>query len=136
MNRWNTLLVTAAVALIAGNGWAQAIVREAPKDVKPGIIEVTTAPRIKVDGKDDRFTPGVRVRDEKNMLVLTGRLTNKKFYTVYRRDVTGQVHEVWLLTPEEYRRLGGEDTGNPQGYKRFAELLDIIWAARAAGWLR
>ena len=42
------------------------------------------------------------------------------------------MHEVWLLREEEYRKLGGTsaDLGNPEGYKRFAELLDLIWAAR------
>ena len=61
---------------------------------------------------------------------------NQKLYTVYRRDPAGFVHEVWLLTADEYRKIGGTDAGNPEGYKRFIELLNLIWAARTAGLFR
>lgn len=132
MNRWTRsallgLSFTASVAL-AQSGF----VREAPKDVKPAIIAVSaTPPIITVDGKADRFSPGVRIRDRNNMLVLTGALANKSLYTVYRRDGAGLVHEVWLLNEEEYAKVGGSNGGDANGYKRFAELLDLIWAARA-----
>jgi hypothetical protein len=136
MNRWKTL-VASALLVLATAAAAQGIVREAPKDVRPAVIEVSaTPPIIKLDGKDDRFSPGVRIRDLNNMLVLTGNVANQKLYTVYRRDPAGFVHEVWLLTADEYKKLGGTDAGNPEGYKRFVELLNLIFAARAAGWLR
>jgi hypothetical protein len=131
MNRWTRsallgLSVTVSVA------FAQGFVREAPKDVKPAIIAVSaTPPIISVDGKADRFSPGVRIRDRNNMLVLTGGVAGQSLYTVYRRDGAGLVHEVWLLNEEEYAKAGGVKAGDPNGYKRFAELLDLIWAARA-----
>jgi hypothetical protein len=83
-----------------------------------------------MDDKPDRLSPGVRVRDLNNMLVLTGALANKTVYTVYRRDGSGLVHEVWLLTEAEYAKLGGVNAGDANGYKRFIELLNLIWAAR------
>ena len=48
------------------------------------------------------------------------------------------MHEVWLLNEEEFKKLGGTSTdlGNPEGYKRFAELLNLIWTARALAMLR
>ena len=131
MTRW-TRTALAGVAFAATAVCAQSVVREAPKDVKPAIIAVsTTPPLITLDGKEDRLSPGVRVRDRNNMLVLTGQLAGKSLYTVYRRDSTGLVHEVWLLNEEEFRKLGGNpDLSTPDGYKRFNELLDMIWAAR------
>jgi len=51
---------------------------------------------------------------------------------VYKRDASGLVHEVWLLNEEEFKKLGGNSAnlGDPEGYKRFYELLDLIWANR------
>ena len=133
MNRWiRTALVGLSLATAALAATAQGIVREAPKDVKPGIMAVSaTPPIITMDGKADRMSPGVRIRDLNNMLVLTGGLANKTVYTVYRRDSSGMVHEVWLLTEAEYRKLGGVNASDPNGYIRFLQLLELIWSARA-----
>ena len=133
MNRW-TRIALAGLAFAATAVTAQVTtVRGAPVDVKPAIIAVSaTPPIITVDGKADRFSPGARIRDRDNRLVLTGTLAGQSVYTVYKRDPFGLVHEVWLLNEEEFTKLGGSsaDLGNPEGYKRFAELLDLIWAAR------
>jgi hypothetical protein len=109
---------------------AQGIIREAPKDVKAAMMVVTAPPEITIDGKADRLSPGSRIRDLNNMLVLSGGLVNKSLPVVYRRDSAGLVHEVWLLTPEEYARLGGAGGDGAEGYKRFAELLALIFGMR------
>ena len=109
---------------------AQGVIREAPKDVKPGLMVVTQAPVITMDGKVDRLSPGSRIRDLNNMLVLSAGITGKEIPVVYRRDPSGLVHEAWILTPEEYRKLGGANTGDPDGYKRFNELLALIFGLR------
>lgn len=131
MNRW-TRLACASLALAATAVVAQITTqRGAPLNVKPAVIAVSaTPPIIQVDGKPDRFSPGARIRDRDNRLVLTGTLAGKTLYTVYKRDAAGLVHEVWLLDAEEFRKLGGVDQGDPEGYKRFYELLDLIWANR------
>lgn len=132
MNRWTRSLL-AGIALIATATMAQNFVREAPKDVKPAIIAVSaTPPIITVNGQADRLSPGARVHDRNNMLMLSGALAGKTLYTVYRRDSAGLVHEVWLLNADEYAKVGGSDVGTPQGYLRFAELLNIIFGTRAA----
>ena len=134
MNRWTrTALLGLTLAATAATAQIESI-RSAPKDVKPAIIAVSaTPPIIQVDGKDDRFSPGARIRDRDNRLVLTGTLAGKSVYTVYKRDPMGLVHEVWMLNEEEFTKLGGTsaDLGSPEGYKRFAEFLDLIWSARA-----
>jgi hypothetical protein len=142
MNRW-TRRALAALTLCSLAGFAataalaQTVMRDAPKDVKPAVIAVSaTPPIITLDGKADRFSPGVRIRDRNNMLTLSGGLANRTLYTVYKRDGMGLVHEVWLLSPEEYEKVGGKYNGDGEGYKRFMELLDLIWAARAAYFLK
>lgn len=139
MNRCNEILarlVLAACAAFAGlllilphSAGAQSIVREAPKDVVLGQLAVTAPPEITIDGKPDRLSPGSRIRDLNNMLVLSGAMVGKTVPVVYRRDAAGLVHEAWILTEEEYRKLGGAGRG-ADGHKRFAELLAIIFGAR------
>ena len=133
MNRWTrTALLGLSFAASAASAQIESI-RSAPRDVKPAVIAVSaTPPIIQVDGKADRFSPGARIRDRDNRLVLTGTLAGRSVYSVYKRDAAGLVHEVWLLNEEEYRKLGGKaaDAGDPEGYKRFQELLELIWANR------
>jgi hypothetical protein len=136
MSRW-TPIALLGLSLAATTACAQGFVREAPKDVKPAIIAVSaTPPLITVNGQQDRLSPGARVRDRNNMMVLSGQLAGKTLYTVYRRDGAGLVHEYWLLNEEEYAKVGGKYDGSPDGYRRFAELLDLVWLARAAYLLR
>jgi len=108
---------------------AQGIQRSAPKDVVLGRMVVTAPPEVTLDGKADRLSPGSRIRDLNNMLVLSGSLVGKTLPVVYRRDAAGLVHEVWILTAEEYSKLGGTGGGS-DGARRFAELLDFIFGAR------
>jgi hypothetical protein len=109
---------------------AQGMRREAPKDVVLGQMVVTSPPIITMNGKPDRLSPGSRIRDLNNMMVLSGGIVGKVLPVVYRRDAVGLVHEVWILTPDEYAKLGGTSSGDPQGYQRFNELLAIIFGAR------
>ena len=48
------------------------------------------------------------------MLVLSGSVVGKTLPVVYRRDAAGLVHEVWILTAEEYSKLGGTAGSAPK----------------------
>ena len=92
---------------------------------------VTAPPEVTLDGKPDRLSPGSRIHDLNNMMVLSGTIVSKDLPVVYRRDPSGLVHEVWLLSDEEYSKLGGSGAGgDAQGHKRFADLLGAIFGAR------
>ena len=129
MNRWIKVFI-AALGLCAGAAFAQGMQRDAPKDVVLGRMVVTAPPEITLDGKPDRLSPGSRVRDLNNMLVLSGGIVGKSLPVVYRRDAAGLVHEAWILTEDEYTKLGGANGGTPDGYKRFNELLALIFGLR------
>ena len=105
MKRCSLLFI--ALAFIASLAFAQGIRREAPKDVVLGRMSVTAPPQIALDGKPDQLSPGSRIRDLNNMLVLSGALAGKTLPVVYKRDAAGLVHEAWILTEEEYAKLGG-----------------------------
>jgi hypothetical protein len=117
------------LAFLAASALAQGIQRSAPKDVVLGRLAVTAPPEITLDGKPDRLSPGARIRDLNNMLVLSGGMVGKTLPVVYKRDSAGLVHEVWQLTDEEYSKLGGAGSGS-DGAQRFAELLALIFGAR------
>jgi hypothetical protein len=130
MNRCIRIFI-AGSALLASIVSAQGIQRDAPKDVVLGQLVVTAPPQVTMDGKPDRLSPGSRIRDLNNMLVLSGGVVGKTLPVVYRRDAAGLVHEAWVLTDEEYRKLGGvSGTSSPEGHKRFADLLAVIFGAR------
>ena len=133
MNRWTTQALL-GLCLFVGAATAQTLIRNAPADVKPAIIAVSaTPPIITLNGEPARLSPGARIRNTQNLLVLSGSLAGQSLYTVYRKDAAGLVHEVWMLTPAEYEKVGGANVGDPEGYKRFYELLNLIFGLRSQG---
>ncbi len=118
MNRWISrfLSATALLALISGAVQAQTEdspnIRKFPLDAKRGELIVLGAPDVSIDGKADRLSPGVRIRDASNALVLSGTLTNAKLLVNYTRDNIGLVQNVWVLTTEEAKvKMPGQATG-------------------------
>ena len=151
MNRWIavTLLLPLALAAhaqasgeapgapvaqpLAQPGQAPApgvVTRRAPADVKPARLVVTQPPQVTLDGKPDRLSPGARIRGTNNMMMLSGSVIGQTLPVVYRRDPLGLVHEVWVLTEDEYRKVAGADDGSPDGHRRFAELLNMVFGLR------
>ena len=151
MNRWisATFLLAAAMAAhaqssgeqpgaaaaqpLAQPGQAPAagvVTRRAPADVKPARLVVTQPPQVTLDGKPDRLSPGARIRGTNNMMMLSGSVIGQTLPVVYRRDPLGLVHEVWVLTEDEYRKVAGADDGSPDGHRRFAELLNMVFGLR------
>ena len=63
------------------------------------------------------------------MLVLSGSLAGSTVPVVYKRDSAGLVHEVWILTADEYTKLGGA-AGKGSGTQAFVNLLALIFGAR------
>lgn len=128
MNRW--ILLPAALLLAAAVAQAQVVIRSAPADVKPARLTVTAPPQITLNGQPDRLSPGARIRGINNLMLLSGSVVGQVLPVVYRRDAAGLVHEVWVLTDEEYNRVAPAEDGSPDGHKRFAELLNLIFGAR------
>ncbi|HYF19508.1 MAG TPA: hypothetical protein VEA40_16710 [Ramlibacter sp.] len=126
MNRW----ILPAALLLAGSVHAQVVVRTAPQDVKPARMVVTAPPQITLDGQPDRLSPGARIRNTQNLVVLSGTVVGQQLPVVYRRDAAGLVHEVWLLTADEFTKVARANDGSPEGAQRFAELLNLIFGAR------
>lgn len=131
MNRWITSLLTTLALAASAAAFSQTLVREAPADVKPGRLAISTPPVATLNGQPDRLSPGARIRDTNNMLMLSGNLSGQSVPVVYRRDSAGLMHEVWLLTEAEYAKLGGDSAGaDPAAVKEFNALLATIFGTR------
>jgi hypothetical protein len=76
-------------------------VRTFPATALRGRMTVTAPPEITMDGKIDRLSPGARIRDTQNQLVLTGQAVGQTLVVNYLRDSSGLVHEAWVLNREE-----------------------------------
>lgn len=131
MNRWMTAGAGLALAALAFSlpAAAQTMRRDAPADVTLAKMTVTQPPDVTLDGKPDRLSPGSRIRDTNNMVVLSASLAGRTVPVVYRRDSAGLVHEAWILSDAEYAKLAGASTGTDAA-RAFAQLLGAIFGTR------
>ena len=134
MKRWIRALLFSFAFLPVFPTLAQTPVREAPRDVQPGRMVFTQPPVVLLDERPDRLSPGARIRSTQNMLVLSASIVNQPLPVVYRRDSSGLLHEVWILTEAEYTRLGGRAPGtNPESLREFNNVLALIFGSRGEG---
>jgi len=75
--------------------------RNFPAGTLRGKLLVVDAPVIRLDGQADRLSPGARIRDARNMLVMPASVIGQNLLVNYTRDASGLVREIWILTPGE-----------------------------------
>ncbi len=132
MNRWKRspnalfsiaayVLLTGTLATIAVQTQAQAPeslpqpgVRQFPKAAERGTLVVTAPPEARLNGRADRLSPGARIRDPNNILVMSGAVVGQTLTVNYTRNAGGLIHEVWILNADEARekRAGAAPTRN------------------------
>jgi hypothetical protein len=94
-------LALVAAALFAVAAFAQ--LRTIPPDAKRATISPVQERIIELDGKREMLAPGVQIRDAMNRIMVPNALPANSLVK-YRRDASGAVHEVWILTPAEAAR--------------------------------
>ena len=92
--------IAAVLAGLAAGAPAQ-VQRAFPQAALRGTLIVTGAPEIALNGSPARLAPGARIRDQGNMIQLSGSLTGQRLLVHYTVDTQGLVQDVWILTPEE-----------------------------------
>lgn len=80
---------------------AQTQTRQFPAAALRGTLVVVQPPVISLDGKPARLSPGSRIRNTTNMLVMSGALVGQELNVNYVLEPNGMVHEAWILTPAE-----------------------------------
>jgi hypothetical protein len=100
MNRCVLIALAAALAAPLA-GQAQQLPRAFPPEALRGDLVVAAPPEATMDGRPVRLAPGVRIRGENNLLVLSGTVVNQRLTVNYTIDGFGLVKDVWVLRPEE-----------------------------------
>jgi hypothetical protein len=75
--------------------------RKFPANALRGKMVVVQTPEILIDGKRERLSPGSRIRDPQQRLVMSASVTNVELTVNFVRNPLGEVHEVWILTQAE-----------------------------------
>jgi hypothetical protein len=95
-----TALVASASFSLSFNAQAQTH-RQFPPQALRGDLMVTQAPDINLNGQAARLSPGSRIRDANNLLVLSASLSGQKNTVHFTVDEAGLVRDVWLLNAAE-----------------------------------
>ena len=97
-------LLTAALAVVSMMPAAAQVPRNFPASALRGEITITQPPELTLNGQPARLAPGARIRGQNNLLVLSGAAVGQKLLVHYTLDPTGNLLDVWILTPAELAR--------------------------------
>jgi hypothetical protein len=101
------MLRCAALGLAAGLAFASAaavaqVQRAFPPTAFRGELTGSAPPDVLLNGKPARLAAGARIRGEENRFELTSYLAGRKLVVNYTiEDTSGQLMEIWVLTPAE-----------------------------------
>lgn len=103
------LSVAMAAAAVLAVPWlpdaqAQTLLRTFPARALRGNMTFVDATHVVLDGREERLSPAVRVRNQQNRVVFASSLSGRNFAVNYFRDASGHINEVWILTPTEMSR--------------------------------
>jgi len=90
------LLICALVLPVS----AVAQVRQIPENAKRGSIVHIQDAVVQIDGQPMRLSAGAQTRGENNLIIVPMSLPPGALVK-YTLDGSGQIHRVWVLTPEE-----------------------------------
>jgi len=107
--RRHLLAASAALAFTALTSFAQPagaqatqMKRNFPQDALRGVMVFDNPPQVTLNNKPVQLAPGVRIRGQNNMLVMTGPLVGRKLVVHYTVEPTvGLIKDVWILRDEE-----------------------------------
>lgn len=80
---------------------AAQVARSFPANALRGELVIDQAPEARLNGRPARLSPGVRIHDANNMLVVSGAATGMRLPVHYTLDTLGLVREVWILRADE-----------------------------------
>jgi hypothetical protein len=93
------VLLCCLLALVASPGTLSAA-RTLPKDARFGKLTAFTYPYASIDGKVLRMTPGAKIYNEQNLIIMPAAM-RQRAKVLYRLDSVGNLSALWLLTEHE-----------------------------------
>ena len=93
------LAALTAVILVAPA--AAQVQRAFPQNAMRGALVMSAPPEITLNGQPARLAPGARIRNQNNMLEMSGALIGQRMLVNYTLENGNLVKDVWILRPEE-----------------------------------
>ncbi len=87
------------LALLSQSALSQQV-RNFPVDSKLGNLTAVSFPVFTINGVQYQMGAGGQIRGTDNMIILPS-TANYKGYIRYQLDIMGNLHRVWILTPDE-----------------------------------
>ena len=75
-----------------------------------GELVITQPPEALLNGKPARLAPGARIRNQLNMVQLSGSLLGQKLAVNYTVDGTGDLRDMWILSADELAKKPWPET--------------------------
>ena len=95
-------VLAALTAVIVVSPAAAQVQRAFPQNAMRGALVMGAPPEVALNGQPARLSPGVRVRNQANMLEMTGALIGQRLLVNYTLEQgSGLINNVWVLRPEE-----------------------------------
>lgn len=92
------LIAVLICALLPLSAMAQS--RSIPDSAKRGYIVHIEGAIVEINGERMRLSPGAQIRDQDNRIIMPMSVPGGTLVK-YTLDSLGQIHRVWVLTPEE-----------------------------------
>lgn len=110
-------LMTMTLCLLAQPVFSQQT-RKFPTGSRLGHLTAVSFPLFTIDGQQIQMGAGGQIRGVDNLIILPN-AANYTGLIRYQLDVTGNLHRVWILTPDEVKEAESEGQQIPKPPKRF-----------------
>ena len=95
------LVVSILASLCTMPAWAE---RNFPQTATRGNMTAYQYPAMKIGDNVYRLSPGTRIFNEKNLIIMPASLQTQAAPVMYQLDTRGDLAKVWLLTADEALR--------------------------------
>lgn len=134
MNRCTARIISgSALALgliFTGAAYAQHFApdgqRTFPVDVERGEMTVLQGTVVQMGSTQEQLAPGARIFNLHNRVQLPVTLAGQKQVVNYRRNATGQISEVWLLSAQEAQTAPRKNPAQRKAFPSLAERQRMV----------
>ena len=100
--------------------------RTFPVDVERGELTVLQSNLVQLGNAKEQMAPGARIFNLHNRVQLPVTLAGQKQVVNYRRNATGQISEVWLLSAQEAQTTPRKNPAQRKAFPSLAERQRMV----------
>lgn len=92
---------------------AHAFERPFPESAKRGVMTPDNYPRVVIDDKPRLLSAGARIWNQDNLIEMPASIRGEDIPVLYTEDNLGEINRIWMLTPDEVKRLPTKPAPKP-----------------------